>query len=178
MMKIMPCISLWQPWATLLASGAKQIETRGWYTSNRGRFLIHAARKWNYEIYSAVSGCQTIWETLASQGVPWFVGPGQQIPRPGLPFGAIVGSAELHAVIQTSRVVFGDPLMPGEPAVPTQTKIGQLVISQRERQFGDFREGRFAWVCRNFCRFKNPVPCRGDRGWFEVNVPDEYAVER
>lgn len=39
----MPVLTLWQPWASLIALGAKTIETRGWSTSHRGRIAIHAA---------------------------------------------------------------------------------------------------------------------------------------
>lgn len=38
------CLSLWQPWATLVAIGAKQYETRSWSTSYRGPLVIHAAK--------------------------------------------------------------------------------------------------------------------------------------
>lgn len=41
----MKALSLWQPWATLIANGAKQIETRSWSTSYRGPILIHAAKR-------------------------------------------------------------------------------------------------------------------------------------
>lgn len=41
----MKAISLWQPWATLIATGAKQIETRSWATSYRGPIAIHAAKR-------------------------------------------------------------------------------------------------------------------------------------
>lgn len=40
-------LTLWQPWATLLAAGAKQNETRPSQTSWRGTYLIHAAKKWD-----------------------------------------------------------------------------------------------------------------------------------
>lgn len=40
----MKAISLWQPWASALVSGAKTIETRHWPTSYRGPLLIHAAK--------------------------------------------------------------------------------------------------------------------------------------
>lgn len=43
----MKCLSLWQPWATLIAIGAKRIETRSWATSYRGPLLIHTAKKWD-----------------------------------------------------------------------------------------------------------------------------------
>lgn len=41
----MKCISLWQPWATLIAIEAKQFETRSWSTDVRGRIAIHAAKR-------------------------------------------------------------------------------------------------------------------------------------
>ena len=40
----MKAISLTQPWATLVAIGAKRYETRSWKTEFRGRLLIHAAK--------------------------------------------------------------------------------------------------------------------------------------
>lgn len=40
----MKCISLWQPWASFVIRGHKQIETRSWYTGYRGLLLIHAAK--------------------------------------------------------------------------------------------------------------------------------------
>ncbi len=41
----MKAITIWQPWASLLACGAKQYETRSWATSYRGPIAIHAAKK-------------------------------------------------------------------------------------------------------------------------------------
>ena len=38
----MKALSLRQPWATLVAIGAKQIETRSWSTAYRGTIAIHA----------------------------------------------------------------------------------------------------------------------------------------
>ena len=43
----MRAISLHQPWATLVALGIKQTETRHWPTDYRGRLAIHAAKKWD-----------------------------------------------------------------------------------------------------------------------------------
>lgn len=52
-MKPLRAISLWQPWATLMAIGAKKIETRSWPTTYRGLVAIHAAKKWNRELRTA-----------------------------------------------------------------------------------------------------------------------------
>lgn len=41
----MRALSLWQPWASLIALGVKTIETRGWSTKYRGPLLIHAAKR-------------------------------------------------------------------------------------------------------------------------------------
>ena len=41
----MKAITVWQPWAQLLAEGKKHDETRSWRTNYRGEILIHAAKK-------------------------------------------------------------------------------------------------------------------------------------
>lgn len=40
----MRAISLWQPWASLVAAGVKIHETRHWSTTYRGPIAIHAAK--------------------------------------------------------------------------------------------------------------------------------------
>ncbi len=39
------CLSMHQPWASLLIKGIKKHEGRTWYTPHRGRLWIHAASK-------------------------------------------------------------------------------------------------------------------------------------
>lgn len=41
----MRAISLWQPWASLIADGRKRYETRHWSTNYRGPLAIHAAKR-------------------------------------------------------------------------------------------------------------------------------------
>jgi activating signal cointegrator 1 len=40
----MKCLSLTQPWASLVVLGAKHLETRSWQTAHRGPLAIHASR--------------------------------------------------------------------------------------------------------------------------------------
>lgn len=40
----MRVLTLWEPWATLMALGEKRIETRSWSTKYRGPLAIHAAK--------------------------------------------------------------------------------------------------------------------------------------
>lgn len=42
-------LSLWQPWASLVAVGEKRIETRSWATKHRGTIAIHATQNWPQE---------------------------------------------------------------------------------------------------------------------------------
>lgn len=95
------CISLWQPWASLIACGAKTIETRGKpapRTIVGVRIGIHAAKtlegfKWmSPELHQA---CMEL-------GFPG---------DSGYPLGAIVATAVVEASIPTERLagdIFGD----------------------------------------------------------------------
>lgn len=49
-MKTIKALTLWQPWASLIANGYKQYETRSWFTDYRGKLLIHAAKTINTPI--------------------------------------------------------------------------------------------------------------------------------
>ena len=57
----MKAISLWQPWASLVAAGVKRHETRHWPTNYRGPIAIHAAKTLDLagapdQLCAAVSG--------------------------------------------------------------------------------------------------------------------------
>jgi hypothetical protein len=41
----MKALSLWQPWAQLIVTGEKRVETRGWPTKICGEIAIHAAKR-------------------------------------------------------------------------------------------------------------------------------------
>lgn len=46
----MKCLTIRQPWATLIALGEKQIETRSWRAAHRGELAIHAGMQVNKAI--------------------------------------------------------------------------------------------------------------------------------
>lgn len=45
----MRALSILQPWAWLIVNGPKDVENRGWPTRYRGRFLVHAGKRWGRE---------------------------------------------------------------------------------------------------------------------------------
>ena len=77
-------LSLWQPWASLVALGAKRIETRHWGTRYRGPLAIHAAKRWTREELSKTS--------LFRYRVP-------SLPE-APPLGAVVGVVNLVDCVQ------------------------------------------------------------------------------
>jgi hypothetical protein len=49
----MKAITLWQPWASLVADQLKTIETRSWHTKYRGVLAIHAGLKMDLDCKDA-----------------------------------------------------------------------------------------------------------------------------
>lgn len=166
----MKCLSLWQPWASLLVHGKKQVETRGWEMRHRGPLLIHAAKKWDASLL-AISRTEpfrsAIGELLKAEGFDWRW-PDNMDLRTGLRFGAIVGRANVVACYPTGRVRTVE-------AGPTGRTEGGLLIGPTEHAFGDYSPGRFAFLCAGFTPFATPVPYRGNQGLFEV--PDAVLAK-
>jgi hypothetical protein len=42
--RMLPCLSIRQPWASLILKAGKDIENRNWPTRRRGRIFVHAAK--------------------------------------------------------------------------------------------------------------------------------------
>lgn len=88
----MKCLSLWQPWASLIVLGYKRVETRSWSTPYRGLLVIHAAKR-----------SQDV-EHWCEQ--PFFRGALTQAGLKSwkdLPFGAALGTVRLVEVRRTEH---------------------------------------------------------------------------
>ena len=154
-MMTLPAISLWQPWAHLLATGAKRYETRSWSTPYRGPMAIHASKRWSVRM-----ACQCYEEPfftiLSHQGIRF---PARcdlhKLPDFGLAFGAVVAVGQLIDIRPTSELL---------------REIGTY-----ERAFGDFCHGRWAWEYADTVPLETPVPWRGEQGIFrvEIELPEE-----
>jgi hypothetical protein len=51
MSRVIPALSIRQPWAWLIVNGHKDIENRVWTTPYRGRFLVHAGKTFSRAYY-------------------------------------------------------------------------------------------------------------------------------
>lgn len=47
----MKALSILQPWAWLIVNGHKDVENRGWHTPYRGKFLVHAGKKYGPRLH-------------------------------------------------------------------------------------------------------------------------------
>ena len=143
----MKALSLWQPWASAIAVGAKLIETRRWQTSYRGPILIHAAKhhcgKRDADIFEAISRTHL--------GLNYW----------DLPFGALIAVADLVDCWQIGSFVGVNQFC---------CSRGIMQISRQERALGDFTPGRYGWVLANVRALPQPIPYTGAQGLFDVPV--------
>ncbi len=157
----MKAISLQQPWATLVAIGAKRIETRSWATKFRGQLAIHASKsypKQNQDLF---------WKTPFKLAL---TKPGKYniyISPLELPLGLVVATCRLVNCfkIHVTRPEKRD----GEIVMTAFLEAGNSLIevSGNELVFGDYTPGRYAWILEDVNPLPEPVPARGKLGLWE-----------
>lgn len=163
----MKALTLTQPWATLVAIRAKQIETRSWATSYRGPLAIHAAKG-----LGPVGGLQGLMLLGLSQPfAAVLLASGYGNPA-RLPLGAIVATCDLVDCVPTVHP--GVANEPGKPWFTGARKgVGQHYyevpppLDSNEYAFGDYTPGRFAWLLGNVQALPEPIPAKGALGLWE-----------
>lgn len=143
-------LSLTQPWATLVALGAKRVETRSWSTAYRGELLIQAAKGFPRD-------CQELCATEPFLSV--LKAAGYTHTRE-LPVGVVVAVCKLTGIVRTEQ----------------WTDMSQGLL-KHEIEFGDYSRGRFGWALADVHRLRTPVPVKGALGLWSV-PPDVIAEIR
>lgn len=92
-------ISLWQPWASLLATGEKHNETRSWPTQQSGLVAIHAAAR-----KPTGDDMDMIWSEPFVSALHRHYPP-IAFGVIGLPLGAIIGVAMLCGCVRITQGV-------------------------------------------------------------------------
>ncbi len=151
-------LTLWQPWASAIAVGAKRVETRCWSTKYRGPIAIHSALKWT-------KGQKDTARDLCSEFASL---PTDLADLPVL--GSVVAIATLKDVVEmTERMVadcrrmYEDPLFGGrvDPEEPED-------FLQSEFPLGDWRPGRFAWLLEDVAQLATAYPITGRQGLWKI----------
>lgn len=174
----MKCLTLTEPWATLVAIGAKQIETRSWPTTYRGPIAIHAAKGMTKaDVSFAVSNPAV--RRAFGLGV-WDSPPGGHWTSPTWSFratkGKVLAIARLIDVVPT-RDALKTRAVWDEPGVWTR---GVYSLSDDEIEFGNYEPHRYAWILRDVQRLPEPIPARGALGLWDLDdaLLPELAVTR
>lgn len=142
----MKALTLTQPWASLVACGAKRIETRSWRTDYRGPLAIHAGKGLGGLGAGATESDLTtlLYEEPFRQALFGDVWLPPADVRKSIPRGAIVAVCRLGGCVPTSSF---DRVM--EAATDERREL--------ERAFGNYGEGRWAWLLNDVRRLDEPV---------------------
>lgn len=146
-------LTLWQPYATLLAHGIKINETRpgatNW-TGPRKNYLIHAAKQMRRECRE-LCGQEPFKSELAKLGYDHW----EQ-----LPLGCILGAFEVWycAPVWYRKIHASD----GKIYTVDQWKERFPL----DYAFGDFSDRRFLWEGKNHRLLTEPIPYSGWQGYY------------
>lgn len=161
-------ISLWQPWASLIWTGAKTYETRSWPTSYQGPLLICAAKFKMEDLTDYLMdpdferGLKPLWDSGAEE----------------LPFGQALCIVDLVGCIPVERF----------DVSPNYLELVELHMMPHRFDmlgddifFGNFLPGRFAWKLTNLRRLERYYPVKGHQGLWDQEIPfdlDGHYIEQ
>lgn len=147
----MKAITVLQPWALLLACGAKKIETRSWTTKYRGPIAIHAGKKDPHDIMVSLPQSRVIYNSLYEKlGI-------KSGALSKMAVGSVIAIAEL---VDCLKII--DTRLDGSPVFNEYYPV----LSKNEIAFGDYTPGRYAWILANI-RPITPVPAKGRQRLWE-----------
>jgi hypothetical protein len=155
----MKALSLTQPYGSLVAIGAKKVETRSWATKHRGLIAIHAAKGfpgWAKDQCYSVRFADALWPNANPKSVI------SDIVKE-LPLGAIIAVASITACESTNY--FG----------LLSNWIGDL--SAQEKAFGDYSKNRYGWFLDEVQPLITPIPCRGALSLWDVHTDVEQVIK-
>lgn len=146
---IIPCLTLWQPWASAMAEGLKRIETRDYSASRLGLqpgqlVAVHAAKRpmtdEDWELWDATKLTEL---------------------DPDIPYGAVLSVHRYEVSCLTKRIC----LYPE-----------RYELTEQEERFGDYSDGRWGWLMPLALKLDTPIPHRGQQGIGKWRVPDEVQA--
>ena len=121
----MKALSLTQPWASLITDYGMNVENRTWSTKFRGFFAIHATKTFQEEDFAY---CRQAFKI--------------KLKKDDVPYGAIIGFAELTEVIEASEVT-------------KETKKWFI--------------GDYGFVMKNIIKLNEPVPAKGSLSFWTLD---------
>jgi hypothetical protein len=139
----MKALTLTQPWASLVALRQKRIETRSWSTPYRGELVIHAAK--GFPGWAKETCDEELFRTALG--------------------GLTAATVPLGVGLCVVRLLGCFPTNEGG-----LRKLGFVMGGKpdaREIQFGDYTEGRYAWLLEYVRPLHQTQPVRGALGMWD-----------
>ena len=138
----MKALSLLQPWGSLIAIGAKKIETRSWATKYRGPLAIHASIKMTKEQCCLCAKEPFITPLLRA---------GFEIKHSVVKYDLVYTDLPTGAVIATCNLVDCIKMTP------------EFIksVQRPELDFGEYAVGRYAWILEDVKALEVPTPAKG-----------------
>lgn len=137
----MKALSLWQPWASLIALGEKQIETRQWETKYRGPLAIHATAKLP----------------------PRWLGVSRYAEAFRIELADVLKVHRDNVEAATRKLPLSSVLCIVRLEDIQETRYVREILCERERIFGNYDDGRYAWFLELIEVFETPIPAKGNR---------------
>lgn len=165
----MKIITIWQPWATLIALGIKKFETRSWSTEYTGPLAIHAAkRKVNRNELAKIS-----YDSVGHIDFSY-------LDNIDYPYGQIVAVSNLKAcrwMVDEDRLREVYRRIKGKQEADSYTRdyliqqsekdeaiwIWLPGVNQLEKSVGDWQLGRHAWQLESIRKIQ-PINYKGTQG--------------
>jgi hypothetical protein len=172
-----------QPYAQLIAAGAKRYETRSRATNYRGLIAIHAGKQF-YPFGGGYTGdrfLNAVTDALGLHGVYDTETEKDVLRRveDATPLGAIVAVAELTqcwkieghwAMDSIEKRPYANILL--NDGAPFRT------LRDPEIMFGDYRAGRYAYELANVRKLTEPLSYRGQQGFWTIPPGVEAEIMR
>lgn len=171
----MKALTIWQPWASLIACGAKRYETRSWPTKYRGPIAIHAAVKDPNKL--PLQGKEALERAVREE-----IDAGRCPTWCFMPTGAVIATAELvnvwHIVYhpgpnvdKARHIDIGAESMTEDKHDP---HFGDYFVpTDKEIILGDWTPGRYAWELANVKVLPEPIQVKGKQGLWNFEIPKE-----
>jgi activating signal cointegrator 1 len=144
----MKALSIIQPWASLIALGAKKIETRVWPTNYRGKLAIHASKRFPEDCGSLC------FDEPFKAALAEFFSDSESF---NLPTGAILATATIIGCVPVEQV-------------------SRELLAKDEGWFGNYEPGRWAWLLTDVRRLLQPIQCNGALGLWTVPAEIEEQL--
>ena len=155
----MKAISLWQPWASALASGTKTFETRSWPCPRSivGQMVaIHAAKHYGSEEKTYTEHFRKTMQLTGIEDDP--------------PRGCIIGVGKIVACHRTELFYLN-----GDRQKYTMFGVNRG-FCPCEEELGNYDPGRFAWEFEDAQKLTTPIPCIGRQGFWNLEPEVEQAI--